>query len=96
MSEPAAVWRLAPHATWQPVGAGAVALNLKTGEYYRLNQVASRALALLEGDCTLKDLVARLQGVFDVQPAALAADLRALLDDLEAKGLIARAGERAC
>jgi hypothetical protein len=66
----------------------AVLLSLGTGHYYGMNEVATRAWALLTGGASLGDVVAQLQGEFDVAADVLERDLTTWLTMLVDKGLV--------
>jgi hypothetical protein len=71
----------------------AVLLDLGSGSYFGLNDVATRAWELIGAGTTRARLRATLLEEFDVAPEALDADLGELLASLEAKGLV-RIGAR--
>ena len=67
-----------------------MALNLKSGVYYRLNGSAATAYRLLSEGLESDGLTERLLEEYDVDRATLGADLEALLADLESAGLAVR------
>ncbi len=83
-------WRISRDAAYEFVQGEAVALNLKTGLYFKLNQVAAFALDHLARGLALKDLEDSLLREFEVDRATLRGDLIGLLADLEKYGLIVR------
>ena len=85
-----ALWRTSRHTAYEFVQDEAVALNLNTGLYFKLNPVAACALDYLARGLALHDLEDCLLGQFDVDRATLHSDLIALLADLEEYGLIVR------
>jgi Coenzyme PQQ synthesis protein D (PqqD) len=70
------------------LGGEAVILNLKTGVYYGLDQVGARIWNLIQERKTLGQLMATLLAEYEVEPAQLEADVRALLDKLFESDLI--------
>ena len=67
-----------------------VLLALRSGTYYGLNPIASRVWRLLqEAPRTLDEILDVLVAEFDVERAQCAADVRALLNEMIAAGLVA-------
>ncbi|HKN48123.1 MAG TPA: PqqD family protein [Candidatus Polarisedimenticolia bacterium] len=85
-------WIISDKTAYELVEGEAVALNLQTGTYYRLNAVAASALEYLPQCPALPDLTDRLLMEFDVDRPTLAADLAELFIDLERYGLVVREG----
>lgn len=83
-------WHISDRVVYEFVQDEAVALNLKSGTYYRLNAVAASALRHLVRGAELRNLTDRLLEEFDVGRATLAADLADLLTDFEKYGLVVR------
>ena len=65
-----------------------VVLNLETGRYFGLNEVAAAVWGWLQRPCTLDDLVALLTTEFDVGAEVARTDLGALLARMGERGLI--------
>jgi PqqD family protein of HPr-rel-A system len=65
-----------------------VALHIENGTCYSFNPTAARIWKLIEQPKTLTDLCGVLASEFKVDPARCEADVRALLDDLAADGLV--------
>ena len=69
--------------------AGEVAiLNLGNGVYYGLNPVGARVWNLIQEPRTFADLRNALLEEYDVEATRLESDLRGLLAQLDAQGLI--------
>ena len=83
-------WRIGRDVAFEFVDDEAVALNLKTGVYYRLNPTAARAWRLLEKSPGMDALVDALLEEIDVERERLVADLGELFADLERHGLAMR------
>ena len=66
----------------------AVILNLANGVYYGLNPAGAHVWLLLERPHTLAELRDALVAEFEVEPAVAVADLRVLLEELQARGLV--------
>jgi hypothetical protein len=73
-------------------GTGVV-LNLDSKFYFTLNTTAVAVYReLAQGEKTAAELVTSLVVKFEVDPAAAAADVSQLLEELSAEGLVERAG----
>ncbi|RPH64527.1 MAG: PqqD family protein [Acidobacteria bacterium] len=69
-------------------GEELVILNLRDGVYYGLEDVGSRIWSLLQEPVTISMLRDALVEEFDVDPARSERDVRALLEELAAHGLV--------
>lgn len=69
-------------------GAEQVILSLRDGVYYGLEDVGARLWALIQQPAALTDVLRTLGDEYDVEPAQLERDVRALLDELVARGLV--------
>lgn len=67
-----------------------MAMSVERGACYGLDPIGSRIWELVETPTTVGDLVTRLTTEYAVTPAQCAADVRALLAQLEAEGMIER------
>jgi len=65
-----------------------VALHVDNGTCYGFNTTATRIWAMIEQPKRLSELKAELLREFDVDPATCDAQLRELLDELAADGLV--------
>ncbi len=70
------------------VGGEMVILNVELGTYYGLNEVGTRAWALLVGGAVLGDVRDRLLAEFEIDRETVTADLDRLLHELVRHGLI--------
>ena len=70
--------------------AEAILLNTTTGIYFGLDDVATRVWALLDQDLTDEQIHAQILDEYAVDADELRADLRRILGQLEAHGLITR------
>ena len=87
MIEPTSVLRLRSDIRFRIVDDEAVVVRQAAGEVLVLNEVGGRVLELFDGSRTVADLSRILAAEYDVEPAALTADLLAFARDLEAVGL---------
>ena len=83
-------WRIGREVAYEFVGDEAVALNLKTGTYFRLNGVGASAWKHLAKSPDAEGLADRLLREFDVDRRTLVADVTDFLLELEGHGLIVR------
>jgi len=67
-----------------------MAMSVERGACYGLDPIGSRIWELVETPVAVGDLVARLTREYAVDPDQCAADVRALLVQLEAEGMIER------
>jgi hypothetical protein len=84
---------LASNAVLQALGEdeGGVVLRLDTGEMYTVNDTTLAFLRELDGKRTVADVARSLVEIFDVEEAALAADLAEIADDLIDDSLVVAA-----
>lgn len=66
----------------------AAILNLKSGVYFGLNEVAARIWRLIQTPHTVAEIRAAVLDEFDVEPVRCEADVQALLKDLAEHQLI--------
>jgi len=65
-----------------------VALHIDNGTCYGFNSTATRIWGMIEQPKRLSDITEELLSEFDVDPATCEAQLRELLDELAADGLV--------
>ncbi|MGI8501484.1 MAG: PqqD family peptide modification chaperone [Hassallia sp.] len=70
------------------LGGEAVILNLKTGVYHGLNEVGALIWTLIQEPKPVRDIKQILLQEYEVEPQQCDRDLKALLEDLLAAGLI--------
>jgi hypothetical protein len=90
MTTPTWIFEKNPDVTTRPVGADMVLLDLKTGIYYKVNEVGKDMWELIDGRSSLSDIVHKLSETYDVTEETLTEDLGALLDDLIREDLVRR------
>ncbi len=72
----------------RPMAKGAILVDMDTGRCYRLNRVGAEIWALLRAPLALPELCAEVAKKYDPPPAALEADVRALVTHLLTERLI--------
>ncbi|MBW4446582.1 MAG: PqqD family peptide modification chaperone [Spirirestis rafaelensis WJT71-NPBG6] len=70
------------------LGGEAVILNLKTGVYHGLNEVGARIWNFIQQPKAVSDIEQTLLQEYEVEAQQCDRDLKALLQDLQAAGLI--------
>ncbi|NCF68084.1 MAG: PqqD family peptide modification chaperone [Chloroflexi bacterium] len=78
----------APDTLFRELRSGAVALNLKTGQYYSLNEVGTRMWVLLQQEDALDAVVETIVAEYEVEAEVAAQDVARLLEELLDSGLI--------
>jgi Coenzyme PQQ synthesis protein D (PqqD) len=76
------------HVVFRVFAAETVVLNINTGQYHGLNQVAGRMLETLQGSPDLKQAAQALADEFGQPLERIEHDLRAFCDDLASRGLL--------
>lgn len=72
----------------QEVELELVALNLDTEQYYALNSTARQFLSICEAARDFGEASASIAQHYQISPERAAVDLRALLDELQQRGLL--------
>ena len=83
-------YEVAPDALFRELRGGAVALNLKTGQYYSLNKVGARMWILLQQEESLEAVIGAIVADYNVDAEQVAQDLTRLLQELQESGLIGK------
>jgi hypothetical protein len=73
----------------------AVILDLKSGVYYGLNSVGASIWNLIQEPRTINEVRDAILAQYEVEPEQCDRDIKALLEELEAEGLIEVRNERA-
>ncbi len=79
---------VAPTVLVQEIDNEAVLLDTASETYFELNSVGAWVVSELTERRRFEDLVAAVAGRFEIDEATAAGDLRDLLDDLHAHGLL--------
>jgi hypothetical protein len=86
------VYRRAVDLMEASLGEELVALDAQGGNCFGFNEVATSVWRNLERPTTFDELSAQLLEEYDVEPDRCRRELRDLLDDLEARGLVHAVG----
>jgi len=65
-----------------------VLFDMRTGKYYSLNELGSRAWELLEESLSPREIAARLAAEYDAPQETIAEDIHSLTDELMQAGLL--------
>jgi hypothetical protein len=76
------------HVVFRAFASETVVLNIDTGQYHGLNQVAGRMLETLQRAPDLQTAAQALAGEFEQSLERIEQDLRAFCDDLASRGLL--------
>ena len=80
--------RAATHLAIADLGDEAVLLDSESGNYFGLNEVAARILALAQQEATVDEIVDALLEEYEVDRSHLTRDVLSFVHDLESNGLI--------
>jgi PqqD family protein of HPr-rel-A system len=86
---PHSAYVAAPHVVHVAQGDRAVLLDHRRGEYFSLNATGTRIWESVREGLAVSAIVDRLAEEFDAPRDVLEADARALLAQMEARGLVA-------
>jgi hypothetical protein len=84
----ASVLSLAPNASFQSLGEGAVILMIDSGQLYTCNESTEAFLKNIDGQRSFGTIVDLLMSEFAVDHETLAQDIRAVAQDLKSNGII--------
>ena len=70
------------------LGTGAALLDLRTGTYFSVNDTGAAVWSLLGSGRSFAELLKAMHDRYQVDAAVLSADLREIVSELEAAGLI--------
>jgi hypothetical protein len=77
-----------PAFTFAPMTDGAIVLNNLTGDCFELNRTGASILASLKSGRTGREVLALLTAEYAAPPTQMEVDLRALLADFLARGML--------
>lgn len=84
----AELWRRADSVFQAPVEDALMLMNVESGRFHELNDVAARIWELLADPMDVDTLVDRLMAEFDVSRDECAAAVSAFLGELRSRGLL--------
>jgi pyrroloquinoline quinone biosynthesis protein D len=82
------VLSLAPNASFQAMGEGAVILMLDSGQLYTCNETTEAFLKLIDGQRDFGAIISLLLGEFDIDREALSGDLLPIAGELRSAGVV--------
>src|SRR5687767_4011010 len=80
--------KLAPWVTHERLDDEVIAINLETGAYFALDDVAADCWTLIVGATPDDEAISLLCGRYEVEPDTVRADLTRFTAELEAEGLV--------
>ncbi len=86
--EPTARVRLANDVLMQKVGDDAILLNLKTENYFALDEIGTRIIDTLQESDSVAQAVQKLVGIYEVDEGKLTTDAVRLVEECEQHGLL--------
>jgi methyltransferase-like protein len=81
-------WTVAEEVAFEAVGEEMVALRLKDGRYFELNETAAMIFRLLDGGCDDEEIIEIVAGEFEVDEETARADVQTLIASLLEHGLV--------
>lgn len=85
-------WRHPEHVAWRRVGEEVVILDLKSSEYFSLNETGGLVWEKMGEGMDLEAIRAELCAAFDVDSERAGADIRRIIDALSKRKLLTSAG----
>jgi hypothetical protein len=82
------IFSLAPNASFQALGEGAVILMLDSGQLYTCNETTEAFLKKIDGQRDFGAILNLLVGEFDVDRQTLSADLLPIAGELRSAGIV--------
>lgn len=92
MTDPSFIFETKSDVRYRVVDREAVVVRQSELEVLTLNEVGTRVLELLDGNRTLKEVLDRLEGEFDVGRQTLERDVVVFLKSLVEAGVVAESG----
>ena len=83
-----------PFVKWKPTGKTGILLNLQTGDYFELDEIATAVWKQLDGKTTVSDVVRKLSRTYSAPAEAVEKDVIRFLSDLRKRKLIDDASQR--
>lgn len=86
-------WQISSETLHSKIDDEVILMSIEADSYFGLDPIASRIWELLEQPKTLDELVALLMEEYEVDASTCTEDVRALLGDLQDKGLVVQTQE---
>ncbi len=86
------IFVLSPAASFEMVGDGAVILLSDSGQLYSCNDTTEAFLRNLDGGRSVGEIARLMGSEYDIPIEVLMSDLSDLANELEAEGIVVRAG----
>jgi hypothetical protein len=80
--------RLAEDVLMQKVGDDAILLNLKTENYFTLDEIGTRIINTLQESDSVKQAMGKLVEIYEVDEGRLTSDAIRLVEECEQNGLL--------
>jgi coenzyme PQQ biosynthesis protein PqqD len=77
-----------PDVKWKQIGRGGILLNLKTGDYFELDETALAIWKLLDGKTSLTTLASKLAKTYSAERGAVERDVVSFVSELRKRKLI--------
>lgn len=85
--------KIGDRVVYEVIEGETVLLDLDSGVYFALNQVATRFWRLIEEGKDVEQALETMTGEYEVEPQVLRADIEELLGELTERGLVVAAPE---
>jgi pyrroloquinoline quinone biosynthesis protein D len=82
------IFSLAPNASFQAMGEGAVILMLDSGQLYTCNETTEAFLKLIDGKRDFGAIISLLIAEFDIDRETISGDLLPIAGELRSAGVI--------
>ena len=73
---------------WKKVGRGGILLDLRSGDFYEVDEVGVSIWRMLDGKTTVRAVSDRLAASYDAPPAAIEKDVAKFVADLRRRKLV--------
>jgi coenzyme PQQ biosynthesis protein PqqD len=80
--------RKMPHIKWKRIGQAGILLNLKTGDYFELDEVALAIWKMLDGKTSLANVAGRLTQSYAASKKVVEGDVIRFVSELRKRKLI--------
>lgn len=86
--EETTVFSMAPNASFQALGEGAVILMIDSGQLYTCNETTEALLKLIDGQRNFGAILDLLVAEYEIDRATLARDFLPVADELCSEGIV--------